>query len=178
MHVDHVSKGMELVSDLTKVVKDPEEIRTKRGALNNWADGATRAIMRTISEKQNEIKDGLGSRIENIAEQTQMLQKVGVPKPDPAFVAAMKTGAATVTEHVEKNMPQGMAVYTRMLCSNDYGASPGSVCTPTRLCSAIHIPFARLVVISLVLVCLTRSDTYVNYCYFYSIIASSYVIAC
>lgn len=111
MHVDHVSKGMELVWDLSKVVKDPEEVRTKRAALNDWADGASRAIMKTVAEKQSEIKEGLDSRIENIAEQTEMLHKVGVPKPDPAFVDAMKTGAATVTEHVEKSMPQGMAVY-------------------------------------------------------------------
>ncbi|KAG4253200.1 hypothetical protein FPRO03_07160 [Fusarium proliferatum] len=109
MHVDHVSKGMELVWDLSKVVKDPDVVREKRKALNDWADGASQAIMKTVAEKQNEIKDGLQSRIENIAEQTQMLEKVGV-KTDPAFTAAMKTGAATVTEHVEKTMPQTLAI--------------------------------------------------------------------
>jgi len=111
MHVDHVSKGMELVWDLSKVTKNPDELRTKRTALNDWADGATHAIMKTVEEKQSDIKQGLESRIENIAEQTEMLHKVGVPKPDPVFAAAMKTGAATVTEYVEKAMPQGMPLY-------------------------------------------------------------------
>jgi hypothetical protein len=110
MHVDHVSKGIEKVWDLSQVLKDPNQVRVKRDALNNWADGASKAILKTVADKQNEIKEGLEQRIESIADQTQMLEKVGVAAPDPAFVAAMRTGAATVTEHVEKNMPQALAV--------------------------------------------------------------------
>lgn len=110
MHVEHVSKGIDLVWDLSQVLKEESQVRAKRDALNNWADAASKAIMKTIGEKQNEIKEGLDQRIENLAEQTQMLEKIGVPKPDPVFVSAMKTGAATVTEHVEKNMPQSLAV--------------------------------------------------------------------
>jgi hypothetical protein len=110
MHVDHVSKGIEKVWDLSQVLKDPNQVRTKRDALNTWADGASKAILKTVADKQNEIKEGLEQRVENIAEQTQMLEKVGVAAPDPVFVAAMRTGAATVTEHVEKNMPQNLAV--------------------------------------------------------------------
>ena len=110
MHVDHVSKGIEKVWDLSQVLKDPNQVRAKRDALNAWADGASKAILKTVADKQNEIKDGLEQRVENIAEQTQMLEKVGVPAQDPAFAAAMRTGAATITEHVEKNMPQNLAV--------------------------------------------------------------------
>ncbi|KAJ4348640.1 uncharacterized protein N0V89_010018 [Didymosphaeria variabile] len=110
MHVEHVSKGIDLVWDLSQVLKDESQVRAKRDALNNWAEAASRAIMKTIGEKQNEIKEGLRERIDNIAEQTQMLEKAGVPKPDPVFVAAMKTGAATVTEHVDKNISRGLAV--------------------------------------------------------------------
>lgn len=109
MHVEHVSKGIEKVWDLSQVLKDPNQVRVKRDALNAWADGASKAILRTVADKQDEIKNGLEQRIENISEQTQMLEKAGVAAPDPAFVAAMKTGAATVTEHIEKNMPQNLA---------------------------------------------------------------------
>lgn len=109
MHVNHVSKGMDLVWDLSQVLKEPSEVAAKRDALNNWAQSASQAILKTVTDKQNEIKEGLEERIENIAEQTEMLQKVGVTT-DPTFAAAMKTGAATVTEHVEKNMPQSLAV--------------------------------------------------------------------
>ena len=110
IHVDHVSKGIELVWNLSKVLKDDSQVREKRDALNKWADDASKAIMRTIGDKQNEIKEGLEQRIEKTAEQTQMLEQIGVAAPDPTFVAAMKTGAATITEHVEKNMPQSLAV--------------------------------------------------------------------
>ncbi|KAG8627095.1 hypothetical protein KVT40_004578 [Elsinoe batatas] len=110
MHVDHVSKGIELVWDLSQVLKDESQVRNKRDKLNTWAEEASKAIMKTVGEKQNEIRDGLNERIEGIAEQTQMLEKIGVPKPDPVFVGAMKTGAATITEHVGKNIPQGLAV--------------------------------------------------------------------
>lgn len=109
MHVNHISKGMELVWDLSQVLKEPSEVRAKRDALNNWATKASQAILKTVADKQNEIKENLEERIENIAEQTQMLEKVGVTM-DSTFVAAMKTGAATVTEHVEKNMPQSLAI--------------------------------------------------------------------
>jgi hypothetical protein len=109
MHVDHVSKGIDLVWDLSQVIKEPSQVRVKRDALNNWADGASKAILKIVGDKQNEIKEGLEQRIENIAQQTQMLEQAGVAAPDPSFVAAMKTGAATVTEHVEKNMPQNLA---------------------------------------------------------------------
>ncbi|KAI9655261.1 MAG: hypothetical protein M1829_000674 [Trizodia sp. TS-e1964] len=110
MHVEHIALGIDKVWDLSRVLKDPNEVRAKRDALNSWADGASRAILKTVEDKQNEIKDGLEQRIESIAEQTQMLEKVGVAPPDPLFLAAMKTGAATITEHVEKSMPQTMAV--------------------------------------------------------------------
>ncbi|KAF1945147.1 hypothetical protein EJ02DRAFT_431759 [Clathrospora elynae] len=109
MHVEHVSQGIELVWELSKVLKNESEVRAKRDALNSWADAASKAILKTIGEKQNEIKEGLEQRIENMAEQTQMLEQIGVAAPDPTFVAAMKTGAATITEHVEKNMPQSLA---------------------------------------------------------------------
>jgi cation transport regulator ChaB len=109
MHVNHVSKGMELVWDLSQVLKEPSEVAAKRDALNNWATSASQAILKTVADKQNEIKDGLEDRISNISEQTQMLEKVGVTM-DQTFVAAMQTGAATVTEHVEKNLPQGLNI--------------------------------------------------------------------
>jgi hypothetical protein len=110
MHAEHVAKGIDLVWDLSQVLKDPNQVKTKRDALTTWAENASKAIMKTVEEKQNEIKEGLEGRIENLAEQTQMLEKVGVPTPDPVFALAMKTGAATITEHVEKNMPQSLAV--------------------------------------------------------------------
>jgi hypothetical protein len=110
MHVGHVSKSIELVWDLSKVLKHDSQVREKRDALNKWADDASKAIMKTIGEKQNEIKEGLEQRIENMDEQTQMLEQIGVAAPDPTFVAAMKIGGATITEHVEKNMPQSLAV--------------------------------------------------------------------
>ncbi|KAB2108972.1 hypothetical protein AG0111_0g3058 [Alternaria gaisen] len=110
MHVEHVAKGIDLVWDLSQVLKDPSQVKTKRDALTAWAEVASKAILKTIDEKQNEIKEGLEGRIESLAEQTQMLEKVGVPAPDPAFTLAMKTGVSTITEHVEKNMPQSLAV--------------------------------------------------------------------
>jgi hypothetical protein len=116
MHVEHVSRGIELVWDLSQVLKDPSQVRAKRDALNNWADKASKAILKTVADKQNEIKDGLEQRIENIAEQTQMLEKVGMAPMDPVFVAAMKTGSATVTEHVEKVVPEGLAVNNDISC--------------------------------------------------------------
>jgi hypothetical protein len=110
MHVEHVSQGIDLVWDLSKPLKDESQVREKRDKLNNWAEEASKAILKSVGDKQNEIRDGLNERIERLAEQTQMLEKIGVPKADPVFVQAMKTGAATVTEHVEKNVPQGLAV--------------------------------------------------------------------
>jgi hypothetical protein len=114
MHVQHVAKGINLVWELSKVLEDDSQVREKRDALNKWADDASETILKTIGDKQNEIKDGLEQRIENMAEQTQMLEQIGVAAPDPTFVAAMKTGAATITEHVEKNMPQGLVVEINM----------------------------------------------------------------
>lgn len=115
MHVEHVAVGIDLVWDLSQP-NDESKVRAKRDALNNWADKASKAILKTVDDKQNEIKEGLQERVDSIAEQTQMLEKVGVPAPDPVFVNAMKTGAATVTEHVEKNMPQSLAVTEDISC--------------------------------------------------------------
>ncbi|KAJ4362264.1 hypothetical protein N0V83_010357 [Neocucurbitaria cava] len=115
MHVEHVTVGIDLVWNLSQP-NDEGQVRTKRDALNNWADKASKAILKTVDGKQNEIKEGLQERVDSIAEQTQMLEKAGVPAPDPMFVNAMKTGAATVTEHVEKNMPQSLAVTEDISC--------------------------------------------------------------
>ena len=66
--------------------------------------------MKNVGDKQNEIKNSLRERIHKLAQQMQLLEKVGVLQPDPVFVVAMETGAATVMEHVEKRIPQTLAV--------------------------------------------------------------------
>lgn len=107
MHVEHVEPGMRLVIDLSQVMKDPNQMRPKRDALNKWADGANKAIMQTVADKQAEIRSSLESRVAAIAEQTEMLEKAGATT-DPVFFQAMKTGAATVTEHAKNNMPDDL----------------------------------------------------------------------
>lgn len=57
----------------------------KRDALNNWVNSASQAILKTVAEK------------------------AGVTM-DQTFVVALKTRAATITEHVEKDMPQSLAI--------------------------------------------------------------------
>lgn len=91
MHVNHGFKGMDLAWDLSQVLKEPSEVAVKRNALNNWAANASQAILKTIADKQNEIKYNLEERIEDISAQTEMLEKAGVTM-DQTFVAAMKTG--------------------------------------------------------------------------------------
>lgn len=57
----------------------------KRDALNNWATSASQAILKTVAEKAGGTMD-------------------------QTVVANMKTGAATIREHGEKNMPQSLAI--------------------------------------------------------------------
>ncbi|KAM0524468.1 hypothetical protein ACHAPE_000562 [Trichoderma viride] len=75
MHVNHVSKGMDLVWDLSQMLKEPSEVAVKRDALNNWATSVPQAILETVADKQNEIKYNLEERIENISAQNKMLEK-------------------------------------------------------------------------------------------------------
>ncbi|KAH8702709.1 hypothetical protein GQ44DRAFT_589153, partial [Phaeosphaeriaceae sp. PMI808] len=74
MHVDHVIKGIDIVWELSQVLKDQSQVKAKRDKLNKWAEEASKAIMKTVGEKQNEIRDGLQDRVDSISEQTQMLE--------------------------------------------------------------------------------------------------------
>lgn len=90
MHVNHVSKGMDLVWDLSLVLKEPSE-GAKRDALNNWVTSASQVTLKTVADKQNKIKYNLEERMDNISAQTEMLEKAGMTM-DQTFVAAMKSG--------------------------------------------------------------------------------------
>ncbi|KAK1252945.1 hypothetical protein MKX08_004132 [Trichoderma sp. CBMAI-0020] len=77
-----------------KALKELREAAEERDVLNNWATSVPQAILKTVADKEND---------------TEMLEKAGVTM-DQTFVAVMRTGAATVTEHVEKSMPKSLAI--------------------------------------------------------------------
>ncbi|KAK2749619.1 hypothetical protein FQN57_005841 [Myotisia sp. PD_48] len=111
MHVKYMAQGINLVHELSKVALDPKGVTDKHKELTAWAKGAIDAIVETISSKENEIKKSLNERIKNIADQTEMLEKMGVPIPakhDPAITNALKTGACTLTDPLKKSGLQGL----------------------------------------------------------------------
>ncbi|WJG35226.1 uncharacterized protein FOBCDRAFT_318921 [Fusarium oxysporum Fo47] len=110
VHAQYVNPGLDLLTELSKVTKTAEEIAPKRDQLNSFTDAAHKAINELVAQKQQEISDGLQSRIDAIAEQTDMLHKVGVPMPAAGIIQAMRTGGEVIQDAVKGNLPTGMRV--------------------------------------------------------------------
>ncbi|KAF5262219.1 hypothetical protein FOXYS1_7077 [Fusarium oxysporum] len=105
VHAQYVNPGLDLLTELSKVTKTAEEIAPKRDQLNSFTDAAHKAINELVAQKQQEISDGLQSRIDAIAEQTDMLHKVGVPMPAAGIIQAMRTGGEVIQDAVKGNLP-------------------------------------------------------------------------
>ncbi|KAF4943369.1 hypothetical protein FGADI_13467 [Fusarium gaditjirri] len=110
VHAQYVDPGLDLLTELSKVTRNAEEITHKRDQLNDFTDIAQKAINELVAQKQQEISDGLQSRIDAIAEQTDMLHKVGVPMPAAGIIPAMRTGGEVIQDAVKSSLPIGMRV--------------------------------------------------------------------
>ncbi|KAK1457327.1 hypothetical protein CCUS01_01795 [Colletotrichum cuscutae] len=106
VHAKYVNPGLDLLTELSKVTKTAEEIASKRDKLNNFTDAANKAINELVAQ---EISDGLQSRIDAIAEQTDILHKVGVPMPAAGIIQAMRTGGEVIKDAVKDNLPSDSA---------------------------------------------------------------------
>ncbi|KAI3581869.1 hypothetical protein IWW34DRAFT_616467 [Fusarium oxysporum f. sp. albedinis] len=120
VHAQYVNPGLDLLTELSKVTKTAEEIAPKRDQLNSFTDAAHKAINELVAQKQQEISDGLQSRIDAIAEQTDMLHKVGVPMPAAGIIQAMRTGGEVIQDAVKGNLPTGMRVEQNADAASDF----------------------------------------------------------
>ncbi|EXF73968.1 hypothetical protein CFIO01_08850 [Colletotrichum fioriniae PJ7] len=120
VHAQYVNPGLDLLTELSKVTKTAEEIAPKRDQLNNFTDAANKAINELVAQKQQEISDGLQSRIDAIAEQTDILHKVGVPMPAAGIIQAMRTGGDVIKDAVKDNLPSGMRVEQNVDAASDF----------------------------------------------------------
>ncbi|KAL0940382.1 uncharacterized protein CTRU02_203145 [Colletotrichum truncatum] len=120
VHAKYVNPGLDLLTELSKVTKTAEEIAPKRDQLNNFTDAAQKAINELVAQKQQEISDGLQSRIDAIAEQTDILHKVGVPMPAAGIIQAMRTGGEVIQDAVKDNLPNGMHVERNANAASDF----------------------------------------------------------
>ncbi|KAJ0310909.1 hypothetical protein COL516b_001608 [Colletotrichum fioriniae] len=120
VHAKYVNPGLDLLTELSKVTKTAEEIAPKRDQLNNFTDAANKAINELVAQKQQEISDGLQSRIDAIAEQTDILHKVGVPMPAAGIIQAMRTGGDVIKDAVKDNLPSGMRVEQNVDAASDF----------------------------------------------------------
>ncbi|RBQ75737.1 hypothetical protein FVER14953_20178 [Fusarium verticillioides] len=110
VHAQYVNPGLDLPTELSKVTKTADEIATKRDQLNNFTDAAHKAINELAAQKQQQISHGLQSRIDAIAEQTDILHKAGVPMPAAGIIQAMRTGGEVIQDVVKENLPTGIRV--------------------------------------------------------------------
>ncbi|KAI3539322.1 hypothetical protein CSPX01_08985 [Colletotrichum filicis] len=120
VHAKYVNPGLDLLTELSKVTKTAKEIAPKRDQLNNFTDAANKAINELVAQKQQEISDGLQSRIDAIAEQTDILHKVGVPMPAAGIIQAMRTGGEVIKDAVKDNLPSGMRVEQNVDAASDF----------------------------------------------------------
>ncbi|KAK1720156.1 hypothetical protein CaCOL14_002178 [Colletotrichum acutatum] len=120
VHAKYVNPGLDLLTELSKVTKTAEEIAPKRDQLNDFTDAANKAINELVAQKQQEISDGLQSRIDAIAEQTDILHKVGVPMPAAGIIQAMRTGGEVIKDAVKDNLPSGMRVEQNVDAASDF----------------------------------------------------------
>ncbi|KAK1703530.1 hypothetical protein BDP67DRAFT_584570 [Colletotrichum lupini] len=120
VHTKYVNPGLYLLTELSKVTRTAEEIAPKRDQLNNFTDAANKAINELVAQKQQEISDGLQSRIDAIAEQTDILHKVGVPMPAAGIIQAMRTGGEVIKDAVKDNLPSGMRVEQNVDAASDF----------------------------------------------------------
>ncbi|KAJ0322286.1 hypothetical protein COL5a_008896 [Colletotrichum fioriniae] len=120
VHAKYVNPGLDLLTELSKVTKTAEEIAPKRDQLNNFTDAANKAINELVAQKQQEISDGLQSRIDAIAEQTDILHKVSVPMPAAGIIQAMRSGGDVIKDAVKDNLPSGMRVEQNVDAASDF----------------------------------------------------------
>ncbi|PTD03277.1 hypothetical protein FCULG_00009117 [Fusarium culmorum] len=110
VHVQYVSPGFDLLMELSRMARYAEEAGPKREQVNHFTDSAHKAINDIIDRKQQEISEGLRDRIEAVAEQIDMLPRIGVPMPAASTVQAIKTGGDVVQDAVKNNLTAGMRV--------------------------------------------------------------------
>ncbi|KAM0393078.1 hypothetical protein ACHAPZ_010543 [Fusarium culmorum] len=110
VHVQYVSPGFDLLMELSRMARYAEEAGPKREQVNHFTDSAHKAINDIVDRKQQEISEGLRDRIEAVAEQIDMLPRIGVPMPAASTVQAIKTGGDVVQDAVKNNLTAGMRV--------------------------------------------------------------------
>lgn len=108
---DSIMPGLRMCDELSVTVDDKDasaQMKKKIADLNNWANDAVDRVQKISQEKQQEIKDGMGSRIQEVAETTAQ-----ITAPPAATVKA-------ITDGTEVNKQAAISYITEKAKSNAY----------------------------------------------------------
>lgn len=92
---DSIMPGLSLCDDLANTADDKDasaQMKKKIVELNKWATEAVERVQRIAQEKQQEIMDGMDSRIQDVAETTAQIT------PPPASTIKAITAGTEVTK--------------------------------------------------------------------------------
>ncbi|KAF9760864.1 hypothetical protein IL306_004073 [Fusarium sp. DS 682] len=102
MQDSYIKQGMRGVWNLSLCLTDPDQMCARQASVNESADYTMESIVQEMEEwNDHRFED---PHVKRVAGEIQELQEGDGPKLEPVFGSAMKAGADTITEYVEKHM--------------------------------------------------------------------------